>query len=77
MEVNVYQNKKNPNKYIELKHYKCGHYVWRQFLHWNTTQVTYYVGIGLHQRPKFWRCRKCIVSDVLSTDYAFAYSYTV
>ena len=27
-----YQNKLNPIKFIEVKRYDCGHYVWKQFL---------------------------------------------
>lgn len=33
----LYQNKYNPNKFIELKLYHDGHYYWHQYLVWENT----------------------------------------
>ncbi len=33
--VKTYQNKRNPHKYIEVRHYKDGHYVAHQYMKWN------------------------------------------
>lgn len=28
----IYQNKRNDNKFIEVRRYKDGHYVWKQYI---------------------------------------------
>lgn len=35
-ELELYQNKKNKNKYIEVKKGNDGHTFFRQFMYWNT-----------------------------------------
>jgi len=34
MVVYTYRNRKNPNKYVQVKRTKCGHYYIRQFMEW-------------------------------------------
>lgn len=76
MRIDVYQNNKNEHKYLEVKHYADGHYYWRQHLYFPQTNVTYFPGIGLHQKPRFFRVRKWwAFTQVINTDYTFAYSY--
>ena len=41
--VTIYQNKRNPNKYIEVHNDGCYHNSVRQFLHWSNG-VKYFVG---------------------------------
>lgn len=41
--TDIFRNLKNPNKYIEVVRYKCGHFYVRQFMHWDNG-VTNYLG---------------------------------
>ena len=36
MNIRTYRNKRNGNKFIQVKKYACGNYYFRQFMHWET-----------------------------------------
>lgn len=63
MEIKTYRNRRNANKYIDVKHTKDRHYLWRQRMVWGN--VENYVGT-----PKggFQRMNKRTINDVLE-DY--------
>lgn len=65
MEIKSYRNKRNGNKYIDVKHTNDRHYMWRQRMSWSNG-VTNYLG-GL---PKggFRRQNKKCMDEVLN-DY--------
>ena len=46
MEIKTFQNKRNANKFIQVKKYSSGNYYFRQFMHWETERgpVTNYIG---------------------------------
>lgn len=52
MKIKIYRNKRNPHKYIESHYYKCGHVSARQFMHWNSTDVTNILGDRCFHRYK-------------------------
>jgi hypothetical protein len=43
-EIKVYRNNRNGNKYVEVKHTKCGHYYVRQYMFWAENNVLNYTG---------------------------------
>ena len=43
MRITTFQNKKNSNKYIDVKHTNDRHYMWRQRMSWDNG-VTNYLG---------------------------------
>ena len=47
MTTYVYQNNKNPKKFIEVRRYNCGHYVWKQFIDIPTFNTRNYTGCSL------------------------------
>ena len=51
--VDVYRNKRNPHKFIEVHKDGEGHTTVRQFMHWDSTKVTNKTGDGnLHRWKK-------------------------
>lgn len=65
MEVRIYQNRKNEHKYLEVRKYECGHYVFRQYMEWKSAGVKNPVG-----SENFQRIRK-VDLDELVKDYRF------
>lgn len=35
----VFQNKRNPHKYLNVAHYKCGHYYVAQYIRWEANET--------------------------------------
>ena len=68
----MFQNKRNPNKYIELKRYACGHYVARQFMKWVTPNgvVKNYTGARNAKKGRYFRFHKTTLLDILE-DYKY------
>ena len=66
----TYQNKKNPNKFIETKKYKDGHQVARQYMKWDTPEgeVKNYTGAKDAKRGRYFRTRKDTLNQMLE-DY--------
>lgn len=68
--ISIYQNKYNPNKFIELKRYPDGHYYWRQYMHWvngaTGDDIINYTG-----GKRFSRVTTQTFIPVLSDDYNF------
>lgn len=68
----LYQNKRNPNKFIEVVHYKDGHYVWAQFITgYNPVldkPVTNYTGTR-HGKRRLSRVHKATMKEVLHEEY--------
>lgn len=66
----TYQNKKNPNKFIETKKYKDGHQVARQYMKWDTPEgeVKNYTGARDAKRGRYFRTRKDTLNQMLE-DY--------
>lgn len=67
----VLQNKRNPNKFIEVRRYDCGHYVWRQYIENPETHIRNYTGCSLRRVSSgMWhRVSRQTLKDVLP-DYA-------
>lgn len=65
----TYQNKRNPNKFIETKKYNDGHTVARQYMKWDTSEgeVKNYNGSKTN-RGRYHRMGKNMLNDVLD-DY--------
>lgn len=68
MELKTYRNKRNANKFIQVKKYKSGNYYFRQFMHWETERgpVTNYMGI---KNGSFRRQGMRTLGQVLAEDY--------
>ena len=68
--ISIYQNKHNPHKFIELRHYPDGHYYWRQYMHWvngaTGDEVINYTG-----GKRFSRVTVATFVPILSDDYNF------
>lgn len=66
----TYQNKRNPNKFIETKKYKDGHQVARQYMKWDTDagEVKNYTGAKDAKRGRYSRVRKNTLDSMLE-DY--------
>ena len=68
--ISLYQNKKNPNKFIELKRYPDGHYYWLEYMHWVNSatgdEITNYIG-----GKRFARVTTSTFIPVLSDDYNY------
>ena len=53
MEITIYRNKRNPNKYIEVHTDNCYHNSLRQYMYWEKNGVKNYTGDGkLHRWRK-------------------------
>ena len=63
--TNIYQNKRNPNKYIEVRHYNCGHYVAHQYMFWEKTGIKNILG---SRSGRFFRFKKATLNSILE-DY--------
>ena len=50
MKVKLFKNKRNPNKFIEVKHCKDRHYMWRQTMRWDNGVVNYSGGTKAFRR---------------------------
>ena len=48
----IYQNKRNPHKFIRVRRYRCGHYAWKQFIENPVTGVITYTGCSLKRSKK-------------------------
>lgn len=66
----TYQNRRNPNKFIETKKYKDGHRVARQYMEWDTPNGTVrnYNGAKDAKRGRYFRTRKNTLDEMLE-DY--------
>lgn len=64
MKIRTYRNKRNPNKYFNLKHYADGHYYYIPFMHW-ANGVTNVIG---QRGCRYWRCRKSYIKELME-DY--------
>ena len=66
----TYVNKKNPNKFIEIKKYKDGNQVARQYMKWDTPEgeVKNYTGAKDAKRGRYFRTRKDTLNQMLE-DY--------
>lgn len=66
----TYQNKRNPNKFIETKKYNDGHRVARQYMKWDTPEgeVKNYTGAKDAKRGRYFRTRKDTLDQMLE-DY--------
>ena len=63
--ITTYKNKRNEHKYIDVKHYKDGHYLWRQ-------RIVFDNGVENHiGTPKggFRRVSLRWIHEVLDSDY--------
>lgn len=74
MTTKLYQNKDNARKYIEVRRYADGHYVWKQFiLHFPNTRFESrnYTGCSLKRvHTGVWhRMGKSFMMQVLNDDY--------
>ena len=70
MEIKTYQNKRNPNKYIDVKHTNDRHYLWRQRMSWRIG-VTNYIGT---KKGGYKRQSKKTIEEVLQ-DYTLLYTH--
>lgn len=57
----LYQNRHNEHKFLEIKRYDDGHYVWRQFMKWDNG-VKNYVG---SKTGRFFRVSIETIKDVI------------
>lgn len=62
MEIKSYRNKRNENKYIDVKHTNDRHYMWRQRMSWSNGVTNY---LGGHPKGGFHRVRKSWMNDVI------------
>ena len=65
MEIKTYYNKRNPNRYIDVKHTNDRHYMWRQRMSWGIVGITNYIGT---KKGGFRRQNKRTIDEVLE-DY--------
>lgn len=69
MTIQRYRNRRNPNKYIEVKRYACGNYYFRQFMRWDTPHglVVNYLGArsnrGVFRRNGIRNMKQVLVED--------------
>lgn len=65
MEIKSYRNKRNENKYIDVKRTNDCHYMWRQRMSWSNGVTNY---LGGHPKGGFHRVRKSWMDEVME-DY--------
>lgn len=67
METKLYRNNRNENKFIEVRRYGCGHYVWKQSIRHPEVNVINYNGYSLKRsHVGVWhRQRKGTIQEVL------------
>ena len=65
MVIKTYRNKRNENKYIDIKHTNDRHYMWRQRMSWSNGVTNY---IGGHPKGGFHRVRSSWFNQVME-DY--------
>lgn len=63
MEIRTYRNKRNHNKYIEVKRTNDRHYMWQQYMYWKNA------GVKNYTLPAFYRIGTATRKDVLDSDY--------
>ena len=65
MVIKTYRNKRNENKYIDIKHTNDRHYMWRQRMVWDNGIVN---SVGT---PKggYRRQNKATIDEVINSDY--------
>lgn len=76
-EIRVYRNKRNENKYIELKKTKCSHFYYRQFIKTHnpklnvtfTNYTTYNRRKGKAKTGLWLRMTKNWMQEALNLDY--------
>ena len=68
--VQTYRNRRNPNKYIEIKKGNDGHSYARQYMEWDTPEgkVKNYTGAKDAKRGRYSRARRDTISQMLE-DY--------
>lgn len=68
MNIRTYRNKRNGNKFIQVKKYACGNYYFRQLMHWETDRgpVTNFMST---KRGAFVRNGMRTLGSVLRDDY--------
>lgn len=69
----IFQNKRNPHKFIEVKRYNDGHYVWKQFIENTVTHTRTYTGCSLKRSKlgKWNRVNSDTLAEVIASDYVF------
>ena len=68
MEIKTFRNKRNHNKFIQVKRYKSGNFYAREFMYWETKfgPVTNYIGT---KNGTFCRLGIKTLGPVLRDDY--------
>lgn len=64
----LYQNKRNPHKFIELIRYSDGHYYWRQYIS--------RAGVVNYTTKRYARVTKSTFLPVLTEDYQLFVGYS-
>lgn len=69
-EIRTYQNRRNPNKFVEVKKASDGHSYIRQFMQWDTDQGTVknYSGAIDAKRGRYHRATQRTINQILE-DY--------
>lgn len=69
-EVHTYRNRRNPNKYVEVKKSSDGHSYVRQYMEWDTDQgkVKNYSGAKNPKQGRYSRATQSTISQILE-DY--------
>lgn len=65
MDIKTFRNNRNDHKFIDVKHYADGHYLWRQRMRWDNG-VENHVGT---RRGGFRRMRRWAILEVINGDY--------
>lgn len=65
MTIKTYRNKRNENKYLDVKHTNDRHYMWRQRMSWSNGITNY---LGGHLKGGFHRENMKTINEVLK-DY--------
>lgn len=68
--IETYRNRRNPNKYIEVKKGNDGHSYARQYMEWDTPDgaVKNYTGAKDAKRGRYFRARRATIDQMLE-DY--------
>ncbi len=61
--VTTYRNKRNPNKFIQVKRYGCGAYYFRQFMKWGDVINFMGVASGAYRRNGLRNMRQVLEED--------------
>lgn len=72
MEIKVYRNKRNENKYLDVKKTKCSHFYIRQYMYWKENGVQNFIG---NKKGYFIRTTKSRHLNDLLEDYVLIGKY--